>query len=153
MATKAKHLAALMAQRTEWTEADRLLADQLAALRSKLDAERKAAANAPMTVSTAAGGEKPNPLFAGIERMSKQEAQLSRRLGLGAQRNARGRSEAAKSPMEARKQLWNRFGKAYAGSLLPGAWRCLVQQHSVEIPEDFVGWPSNPRTLPMPKGI
>ncbi|MGC5832034.1 DUF4145 domain-containing protein [Ralstonia pseudosolanacearum] len=40
-----------MAQRTEWTEADRLLADQLAALRSKLDAERKAAANAPMTVT------------------------------------------------------------------------------------------------------
>ena len=153
MASKAAHAKAILAQRTEWTEADRLLADQLAELRAKLDAERKASAKAPMTVATAAGSEKPNPVFAGIERMSRQEAQLTRRLGLGAQRNARGRSEAARSPMETRKQLWDRFGTAYAGALLPGAWRCLVQQHSVEIPEDSIGWPDNPQTLPMPQGI
>lgn len=153
MASKAVHLRAILSQRTEWTEADRLQASQLADLRAKLDAERRASAKAPMTVATAAGGEKPNPLFAGIERMSKQEAQLTRRLGLGAQRNARGRSKVARSPMETRKQLWEKFGKTYAGKLLPGAWRCLMQQHGVEIPEDSIGWPDNPQTLPMPHGI
>ncbi|MBV8271910.1 MAG: hypothetical protein JO067_06525 [Cupriavidus sp.] len=150
MATKAEHVKAIMAQRMEWTQADKLQAEQLAMLRAKLDHERKKTDKAPLTVPTAAGGEKPNPVFAGIEKLAKQEAQLTRRLQLGATRTAGGQYKAAVSPMEKRQQLWERLAEHCVSNLIPGLWLHSVREAGCEIPEDSTGWPNNPQQLPMP---
>jgi len=150
MATKAKHLAAIKAQRIEWSEADSLLADQLADLRAKLDRERKIAANAPATVSTAAGNDKPNPLFAVIEKLSRQEAQLTRRLGLGLKRTKAGQYETTKSPIELRRKLWDKHNENCQTELIPGLWLYAVRDAGVEIDEDQQYTFANPKTLPGP---
>jgi hypothetical protein len=148
MTTKAKHLKAILAMRTEWTEQDRLQADQLAVLRHKLDSERRNAAKAPVTVPTAAGGEKPNPIFAVIDRMARQEAALTRRLCLHAVRTPGGQYKANTSPVDARRQLWERHCEHCRSNLVPGLWLHLVREAGAEIDEDSVGWPDNPKELP-----
>jgi hypothetical protein len=146
--TREDHLAAILAMRTEWTEADRLLADQLADLRDKLATERSKSAKAPTTVSTAKGGRKANPIFAIVDRLSKQEAALSRRLGLGLRRTKSGRYDTVNSPLEKRAQLWRQIGESCKTNLIPGQWLCSAWTEGVEIAEDAVGWPNNPKTLP-----
>ena len=148
MTTKKEHLAAIMAMRMEWTTQDTLLADQLAGLRYKLERERAKSARAPATVPTAAGGEKPNPVFAVIERLAKQEGQLTRRLRLGAVRTAGGQYKANASPAEARAHLWERWCERCKINLIPGLWLYVVRAANVEIAEDSLDWPDSPQTLP-----
>jgi len=148
MASKATHLKAIMAQRMEWTQADQLQAEQLAMLRAKLDHERKKADKAPLTVGTAAGGEKPNPVFAVIDTLAKQEAQLTRRLNLGAKRNARGRYQTATSPVEQRQALWLELEPLLLDNLIPGLWLFKVREAGCAIPGDEAFAISNPTTLP-----
>lgn len=135
--------------RTEWTDQDRLIAGQLAGIRSKLDRERTKASRASATVSTAAGGEKPNPLFAVIDKLATQERQLTRRLSLGSKRNASGRYEANCSPVERRKQLWDIHAANCRANLLPGLWLFVARSEGVAIPEDEAYEVSNPTALPV----
>lgn len=134
--------------RVEWTEQDKLLADQLAGLRFKLEKELAQAAREPATVPTAAGGRKPNPIFAVIDKMAKQEGQLTRRLRLGAVRTAGGQYRANDSPVETRKQLWETHCEHCRSNLLPGLWQHVVREAGVEIDADSLGWPDNPKEMP-----
>lgn len=152
MATKKGHLAAIIAMRLDWTAQDRLLADQLASMRHQLERERARAAKAPATVASAAGTPKPNPLFGVIDRLARQEAQLTKRLRLGATRTAGGQYTAATAPAEIRAHLWARYGKDCQANLMPGLWRYVVRAAGAEIPDDSIGWPDNPSALPMPTG-
>ncbi|WP_144403878.1 hypothetical protein [Caballeronia cordobensis] len=153
MSTKKEHLSAILAMRMEWTAQDKLQASQLADLRYKLDLERAKASKAPATVSTAAGGQKANPIFSIIDRLARQEAQLTRRLNLGAKRTAGGQYKVNDSPQEARKRLWERWADQCKENLIPGLWLCIVKTEGVEIDEDSVGWPDNPKSLPTPGRI
>lgn len=145
----AAHLNAITAQRMEWTEADRLLAAQLAELRAQLDAARAEARKAPLTVPTGSGSTKPNPVHAAVDRLARQEASLTRRLGLGLKRAAGGQYETRSSPLETRQKLWEKWGSVCTGNLMPGVWLHVAREAGVEIPEDSLGWPENPSELPV----
>lgn len=149
MTTKKDHLNAIFAMRMDWSEQDRLMAKQLADIRYKLERERAKSTRAPATVPTMAGGEKPNPIFAVIEKLAKQERQLTRGLNLGAKRTAAGRYEANASPIEVRTKLWEANAARCVDNLEPGAWLFLVQEAGVDIDEDSKGWPNNPMSLPV----
>jgi hypothetical protein len=153
MTTKAHYLKAILDMRTDWTEHDRLQAEQLAVLRHKLDIERRKSSKAPATVPTAAGGEKPNPVFAVIDKMARQEAALTRRLCLTAVRTAGGQYKANASPVDTRTQLWDQHAEHCRLNLIPGLWLQAVREAGVEIDEDSVGWPGNPQELPAGASI
>lgn len=150
MATKSQHLKAIIAMRLEWSTQDKIMAEQLAGIRYKLECERAKASKAPATVPTAAGSEKANPIFSIIDKLAKQESQLTRRLKLGAVRTAGGKYEANSSPAEARKAIWTEY-QGYGGIeyLVPGSWWAAVWRAGVSIPEDGQGWPNNPLTMPV----
>lgn len=152
MTTKAKHLEAILAMRLEWSAQDKLMATQLADLRFKLDQERSKSAKAPATVPTAAGGKKANPIFSIIDRLAKQEGQLTRRLRLGAQRTAGGQYKPSSSPTEVRRQLWEKWAEHCVADLMPSLWLYMVREAGVEITEDSIGLPSNPKNLPTKLG-
>lgn len=153
MTTKKGYLEAILAMRLEWSEQDKQLATQLANLRYRLDRDRAKSATASSTVPTAAGGEKANPIFSVIDRLSKQENQLTRRLQLGAQRTAGGQYKTNDSPSEARARLWEQWGDSCKEDLIPGLWLCVVKEAGVTIPEDSLGWPANPSQLPAKSGV
>jgi hypothetical protein len=152
MTTKKEHLKAILAMRMEWSDQDKYQAEQLADLRYKLQQERAKASKAPATVPTAAGSEKANPIFSIIERLAKQESQLTRRLQLGAKRTAGGQYKTNDSPLEARKRLWERWSEQCKDNLIPGLWLSIVKSEGVEIEEDAIGWPDNPKSLPLRAG-
>jgi hypothetical protein len=153
MTTKAQHLIAIIAMRTVWSGQDRIQAGELARMRYKLERERARANKEPATVPTAAGSVKANPVFSVIDRLATQERQLTRRLQLGAARNAAGRYGAAQSPLETRRTLWEHWGEHCKANLMPGLWFHHVKTAGVDIPEDSVGWPDNPSSLPTVTGL
>lgn len=145
----AAHLKAILAQRAEWHEADRMLAENLADIRAALDDARAEAKGAPLTVLSAAGTPKPNPVHAAVDRLARQESSLTRRLGLGLKRNARGRYEVQKSPAETRVKLWEEHGENVRTDLIPGLWCWLVKENECEIAADSPFITTNPQTLPV----
>lgn len=154
MATKANHLAAIKAMRLNWSAQDSILAIELAGLRYKLERERAKSARLPATVLTAAGGEKPNPVFGVIDSLVKQEAALTRRLGLNSVvRNASDRYSTNDSPTEKRAKLWAEYVKDMDGDLtmdlIPGHWWGIVCMAGCQIEEDGINWPNGPLAFPM----
>lgn len=149
MATKKAHVAAILAMRLDWNDGDRLLAEELAGLRFRLEKERKKAEREPATVTTGSGGVKPNPVHAMVSNLADQESRLTRRLNLTSIRNARGRYETATSPLETRQKLWEFWGEHSIENLLPGCWAGAANDAKCSIREDWVGWPNNPKTLPV----
>lgn len=148
MASKAQHLKAILAQRVSWTTADKLLAGQLAAMRASLEKARKEAEAAPLTVLSAAGTAKPNPVHAAVSRMAKEEASLTRRLALGAQRTAGGQYKAASSPGEKRAELWTQWAEDCRANLIPGLWLFQVKQTGCNNPTDEAFALGNPLNMP-----
>lgn len=147
-----EHLEAILACRLEWTQQDKLLAGQLAGIRATLDKERERLSGESATVATAAGSTKVNPAYQAVDKLARQESQLSKRLRLGAVRTAGGQYEAAQSPAERRVSLWEDYAKdaldPMVGDLIPGRWLHMVQTAGCDIPEDRLGFPNGPLTLP-----
>ncbi|MGF6697858.1 hypothetical protein OKW38_002470 [Paraburkholderia sp. MM5496-R1] len=151
MASKNVHLAAILAQRLSWTQADRLQADRLATVRSQIDKLDRALVREGFTVKTAAGTDKTNPKVSAKDKFTREEGQLTRRLQLGAQRvTDNGRSyQVAASPVEMRAQLWEEHGDTCRTNLIPGLWRYLVRENKCEIDEDQQYTTDNPMELPV----
>ncbi|MFM0178832.1 hypothetical protein PQR52_10220 [Paraburkholderia aspalathi] len=144
------HLDAILAQRLEWPQQDRLLASQLAGLRATLDKERARLSGESSVVATAAGSVKAHPGYQVVDKLARQEAQMSKRLGLGMQRNAASRYNVNASPLEKRAQLWAEYLEHFQlDDLVPGAWRYMVREAGCEIPEDSINWPNGPKSLPV----
>lgn len=148
-----EHLEAILAARLEWSGQDRLLASQLAGIRATLDKERTRLAGESATVATAAGSTKANPAHQVVDKLARQESQLSKRLGLGMVRNAASRYDVNASPTEKRAQLWAEYLEIMQGDLtmdlIPGNWWGMVLTAGCEIPEDALNWPNGPLSFPV----
>jgi hypothetical protein len=90
---KKQHLELILSVRAGWTMADKVLAERLAKVRADIDTLDAQIDNEGTTVATAAGTRKANPRISIRDRAIKTEAQLTKRLKLGNERTAGGRSE------------------------------------------------------------
>jgi len=150
MATKAQHTQAVLSMRLEWTTGDRILAIQLANLRYTIERKSKLADKAGLTVQSAAGTEKANPLFSVLDKLKTQELQLTKRLGLQAMvRNASHNYELNANPTDKRTKLWQQWEDNCITNLMPGMWLHVVRADKCVIDEDALGWPNNPKSLPV----
>ncbi|WP_089162501.1 hypothetical protein [Caballeronia sordidicola] len=151
MATKAQHTQAVLSMRLEWSAGDKILAVQLANLRYTIERKSKLADKSDLTVVSAAGTEKSNPLFMVLDKLKTQELQLTKRLGLQASiRNASHNYEINANPTDKRGKLWTEWRENCISNLLPGCWVGITRDEKCGIPEDELGWPNNPLTLPVP---
>ncbi|KGX76421.1 hypothetical protein AQ910_29010 [Burkholderia pseudomallei] len=149
MASKNEHLTAILAMRVSWTTVDEMQAKRLAMVRVQIDKLTEELDREGYTVPTRdLSTEKPNPKISAREKLVREDNQLTRRLGLGAQRTKGGRAKAADSPMEKRKELWEQWADHCRTNLIPGLWLHLVKEANCDIASDHVFATDNPRELP-----
>jgi hypothetical protein len=127
---KKEHLEIILSVRAGWTMADTVLAERLAKVRADIDTLDAQIDNEGTTVATAAGTRKANPRISIRDRAIRTEAQLTKRLKLGNERTAGGRSETVEKRNRTALDMVERLNdpdRAYdLIDLIPNYLRCAA---------------------------